>query len=304
MSKNNTSKTAFNPVILRGLKAKHFQLTINEISNWETIRTYLYSRKTLTYLIACLEEAPTTGHKHIHVYIQFSSSILLKPNKLCNCHIERCKGTPQQNYNYIIKDGKILEEWGKLRKHGGKSIEEVKKMTKDERDMLPLHYYNIIQKINLEEEKMNINETYKDVTVIYIFGESGSGKSLTASKIIKNYCNIYNLSGEYDAVKFNNGFWLGTHKGSKIALYDDFRPSDMKANEFINFIDYNKHILNIKGGNLINEYELIIITSIINPCDIYQNMKEEEKMQWIRRLKIYHAYNLKIKKLDNDLIGI
>ena len=54
-----------------------------------------------------------------------------------------CKGTPQQNVNYIMKDGNIIDEWGQLRNSGNYTIENVKKMEKKERDELPLIYYNL-----------------------------------------------------------------------------------------------------------------------------------------------------------------
>ena len=63
----------------------------------------------------------------------------------------------------------------------------------------------------------------------------------------------------------------------------------MKASEFINLIDYNKHIMNIKGSQVMNNYKLIIITSLIHPKKIYCNMTEEAREQWLRRIKIINT---------------
>ena len=60
----------------------------------------------------------------------------------------------------------------------------------------------------------------------------------------------------------------------------------MKPNDFIKFIDYNRHGLNIKGGSVMNNYELIIITSIFHPNKIYSGINEESKQQWLRRMEI------------------
>ena len=62
----------------------------------------------------------------------------------------------------------------------------------------------------------------------------------------------------------------------------------MKVKEFINFIDYNVHTMNIKGGHIKNNYHLIIITSINDPNTIYSNCidNEETSKQWLRRLTI------------------
>lgn len=55
------------------------------------------------------------------------------------------------------------------------------------------------------------------------------------------------LSGDFDEVSYENKFWIGVHDNTDIALYDDFRDTDMKPNKFIKFIDYNKHVMNVKG---------------------------------------------------------
>ena len=103
-------------------------------------------------------------------------------------------------------------------------------------------------------------------------------------------------------VKYENGFWLGVGS-AKIALYDDFRDSHLKASEFINFIDYNKHLLNIKGGSKMNDYNLIIITSVQPLHELYKNMSDEPKKQWIRRINNIELndYNI-VEDIDIDAI--
>ena len=59
----------------------------------------------------------------------------------------------------------------------------------------------------------------------------------------------------------------------------------MKPTELINFIDYNRHIMNVKGGSIRNNYKEIYITSLQNPEEIYKNIPEETKKQWLRRIK-------------------
>lgn len=62
----------------------------------------------------------------------------------------------------------------------------------------------------------------------------------------------------------------------------------MKPSEFINFIDYNKHQLNVKGSYKLNNYEFIIITSVQSPEEIYKNIEGEPRTQWLRRMKRIH----------------
>ena len=275
-------------------RARHFQLTVNNLETYPKIKNYLMGLKNINYLISCKEIAPTTQKEHIHIYIQFTNPFKLNPKKVYNCHIETCKGTPQQNVDYIMKDGNIIDEWGQLRNSGNYTIENVKKMEKKEREELPLIYYNIVKKINEEEaNQLTLEEFEKKVKVIYIYGESGVGKTQKAKELIKEYFNENNVN-TFNLVKYENNFWMGVSEQSEVCLYDDFRDSHMKPSEFINFIDYNTHPMNIKGGCIKNKYKLIIITSVQNPDNLWKNVQEkdeEPKKQWLRRMKIIHLDN-------------
>lgn len=271
-------------------KARSFQITLNQIQFYNDIKDYLTNLKTFSYLISCKEYAPTTNKEHIHIYIHFNHSIKLSIKKLKGAHLEKCKGTPEQNINYIIKDGNILDEIG-TKPHQGKknfNYEEINNLTNQ--DILNNEDLNLIQKktlLNIKKDISNkpikLNDYHKNIKVYYIYGPSGSGKTLKAIDIIKE--NNYE---EFDEIKYSNGFYIGASGLSKVCLYDEFRASHMNISEFINFIDYNKHNMNIKGGFIKNNYELIIITSIQNPNNIYNNVidNEETREQILRRINI------------------
>lgn len=263
-------------------KARDWQLTLNEVDKYNDLKGYLTGLKSNNYYIACKEIAPTTGHEHIHIYVQFTNSISLSIKKTCGAHIEKCRGTPQQNVEYIKKDGNILDEIGTVRKSGCPSIADVKKMTHEERDELPIQYANVVRHLNEEsEESIDIDDIHKEVKVYYIYGESGVGKSKRAYELAKElgFTKIHQ-------VKHESTFWHGLGHGMGCAIYDDFRDSHMKASEFINFIDYNVHPMNKKGGSVLNRFDTIIITSVQDPVKIYSNMDDEPRKQWMRRIKV------------------
>lgn len=268
---------------LGNTKARRFQLTLNEVSQYENLKDYLTNLKSMTYMISCKEIAPTTGHEHIHTFICFSTPIKLSLKKTCGAHIEYCKGTVQQNIDYVKKDGTILDEIGEPpnERGGSHTVGELKKI--DDPNELDWKEYRTWKEIRSEIScDINIRDWYKpDVKVTYIWGDSGVGKS----KYAMERC----LEEGYDTVnivKHAGEFWHGIGT-AKCAIYDDFRPSDMKPAEFINFIDYNKHLLNIKGGSKPNEYTRIFITSVIPPEDLYQGLNSEEpRKQWLRRMEI------------------
>lgn len=253
-----------------------FQITSNEEDKFGDQLNYLRSLSP-NYLVACREKAPSTGHVHMHAFAQFKTPHALSLKKLLGAHIEKCFGSPEQNEAYIKKDGDIIAEEGKLRRNFNWSIKGIKEMKKEEREELPPQLYNIVQKINMEEEADTTpQELYKEMEVYWYWGESGAGKTRRAMKEIGDR--------KFNMVKYENGFWHGIGNAD-IALYDDFRDSHMKPTELINFIDYYKHPLNIKGGGKKNGYHTIYITSIQDPEKIYQNIPEEYKKQWIRRIK-------------------
>ncbi len=266
-------------------KARSFLFTLNDIEKYDSLKTLLTSLKSMDYFLSSLEEAPTTGHKHIHIYAHFNNTYKLNQKIIkIGAHIDICKGTPQQNIKYVKKDGNILDEIGEPPQQGGLRVKDLKELENpDELDWKVYHTWKKIHEENAND--LDIDDFYKNVEVYYIYGPSGSGKTLKAIQIIRE--NKEKYGSKFNRLKFENNFWIGIGTDSKIALYDDFRDSHMKPSEFINFIDYNKQIMNIKGGSKSNNYELIIITSVQSPYDIYKNMSDQEpRKQWLRRMKI------------------
>lgn len=288
----NTNKHCVN------LRSRSFQFTINEIEKYNELIEIIKKLKSCDYYISCLEEAPTTGHKHIHLYTHFSNAYKINKKILdLGVHIEICKGSPQQNIDYIEKDGNILDEWGKRPKQGMRTVGELKKITNP--DDLNWNEYNTWSKIHTTiSNDIDIDDLHKEVKIYYIFGPSGIGKTEKSKQIVRDNKNKYGT--KVNMVKYENGFWNGIGN-SKIAIYDEFRDSSMKPSEFINFIDYNKHPLNIKGGSIINNYELIIITSVQNPEYIYSNVGNEPRKQWLRRMEII---DMRPKDIENNDIDI
>ena len=262
-------------------KARNFQLTLNEVDNWDDLLGYLHTL-ACNYLLAGLERAPTTGHKHIHCYIQFPTPRALSMKKLCGAHIEVCKGSPEQNIKYIKKpDTEIIAEEGAPRLNYVPTIKEAKEMDSEKLEGLNLNLYNVAMKIEAEKKKaISPADYYKKVEVYWIWGESGAGKTRYAiDDMLKKGIEKFN------EVKMVGEFWHGVQEDCQVALYDDWRDNHMKPTELINFIDYNRHIMNVKGGSVRNNYQTIYITSLQSPEQIYTKVPEETQKQWLRRIK-------------------
>lgn len=262
--------------------SKNFQLTLNTPDEqWNSVYAYLAGLHP-NYLVACKEKAPSTGHEHIHIYVQFPNIRRLSLKKLKGAHVEKCKGSPEQNEAYIKKDGDVIKEEGEIRRNFKiPTVQQVKKMSKEEIESLPVNLYKCVKNIREEDAKnISIKDYHKEVKVYWLYGASGLGKTRKAIKIIEELGYK-----EFNEVKFDGSFWHGVTEDNPVAVYDDFRDTHMKPSELINFIDYNKHVLNVKNGSLRNNYNVIIITSIQNPEEIYERCPEEYKKQWLRRIK-------------------
>lgn len=289
------------------LRARHFLITVqkSQFLSLNIINKYLKHFKSWNYILICHHDGPS--EEHYHIYVQYNNPVNLDSRYIYDCHIEKCFGTAQQCIDYCKGlDDKhqaaeinctVISECGEPRLTGNpNTIKAMKEMTDDELDELNPMYFKTVQTIKLERlTRIKASDWHKKVKVIYITGPSGSGKSFKAYEEV--LCNHYD---EFDEVFKAGEFWHGVKSDGKVCIYDDFRPSDMKPNDFIKFIDYNKHGLNIKGGSVMNNYELIIITSIFHPKKIYSGIPEETRTQWLRRIEIIDLTPTFVKANFND----
>lgn len=278
-------------------KARKFYLTF-----WHEVD--IIEHQGLVYGCQCFDKCTEEhgGKFHGHAFLYFNNPIRFSTIKKWygnDCHNEK----PMSNsecINYIMnpehehgatKYNRI--EIGEPPNDNGMHFNAKKALEMKDSEVLDLHPRDAAMVLNLKDkfkcDDIDIADIPKTVKVYYIYGPSGTGKTTKAFEILKNHG-----AGKISMGKFDGHFWAGikNHK-TKLLLIDDFRDSQMSAAEFINLIDYNKHTMRILNGNEINDYEVIVITSIQNPKHIYPNMRDKEpKIQWLRRMEII--------KIDNN----
>lgn len=282
MTSQTPNNTNNNGVCFR---SRAFLFTLNEVDKYEDFKECFLKLKSMDYFLASKEIAPSTGHEHIHIYIHFESNYKLSKKILSfGAHIDIQKyGSPNQIIKYVKKDGDILDEIGKEPHQGFHTVKDLQNIENPED--LKWNEFNIWSKIKNAPKKIKKGEWHKNIKVYWICGPSGIGKSNYAEEIFEK-----SDFEEMEEIKYSNGFYNGVVDGKGLCIYDDFRDSHMSASEFINFIDYRVHNMNVKGGNIKNNYEIIIITSIQKPDQIYRNCTEEFKEQWLRRIEIIDLY--------------
>lgn len=276
-----------------------FHLIINPkaLEFYKDILEYVQGLKYFQYLKVV--EHIGQQEKHYHMVLQLSKSMpKLSVRKLRGAHIKPKEfGSTQALIDYIdckdekhIKDGVtavLIDEIGEYKPQGGYSIKALKEIDNED-DLTDYRMYNIWKKLK-QNKKRKVSEYRKSVKVYWIQGPSGIGKTNKAMEIAQEFEDQNDWYTDF--IKYENGFYLGVSDESKIAIYDDFRDSHMKPSEFINLIDYNKHWLNIKGNSVLNDYNLIIITSVQRLSKIYRKMLDDEpKKQWERRIEVIDLY--------------
>lgn len=265
-------------------KARAYQLTLNDVSKINELKENIMSYKSLRYLmIGAIEKAPSTGHEHVHIYAYFKTPLKLSIKKCCGAHIEPTKGTFNDNFEYLTKDGPLTFEWGEKPHQGLKTVKELRELNVDE---IPPQYYNIKMKLDQKKHDEEVffnmldeieNDNLKAPNIVYITGGTGKGKTYSAYKMaLKEF-----KKEEIGKITLKNDFFDIVNESAKCYVIEEFRPSQIKASDFLQLTDKYGYRCNIKGGFITLRPEKIIICSIIPPEQIY---KEEVNKQFMRRI--------------------
>lgn len=274
-------------------KARHFLFTQNDTSQFKKMVKAIKRHKTFRFGIACLEKAPKTGHLHIHLYCQFTSPTSLNNEALGFPHFNIPFGTPCDCVSYIQKlkkpwlRGKIIWKEGRPLLRLLLTVQDAIDLPEEDVTTLPIGLYRLVKEVKSDYSTIvRASELRKDVEIFYFWGESGSLKSSYAidliSKEMGDFC---------ETIKYVNGYWIGCKGKSDVAFFDEFRSATMPAAEFINLIDYNAQLLNIKRDHIRNRYKKIVITSAEDPARLYEDEKAfENRIQWLRRMHVVHFW--------------
>lgn len=276
---------------------RNFLLTCNPVSleYYTDIKEYLCGLRGMQYYL-CTEHHGQ-AQQHYHIFVQYQNTKKLVFERLHGCHVEKCFGSAQKNIAYCKCEDEghrraevtatVIDEEGTPRLKGGNyTVGYLKELSDD--DELPAVFYNTWKKVKRDNQVVRAKDYRKNIKVYWIQGPSGVGKTNKAIDLATEFEEVHDCGTDF--IKFVNGFYLGTTTNSRVAIYDDFRDNHMSASEFINLIDYNKHWMNIKGDSVLNNYNLIIITSVQKFSRIFRNVDDEPRAQWERRVEVIDMF--------------
>lgn len=294
-------------------QARAWQLTLNNPLTYgmthDEIKKILNAIPSKIYWCLC-DEIGEQGTPHTHVYLKTRNPLkfMTLKNKFPSAHLEKAQGTPQENRDYIKKEGKwantekketnlpeTFEEWGEVPKgHKGKrtDLSILFDMIEDglsnaeilRQNPNYMKYFNIIERTRqaLIEEAF---QEWRDIECIYVYGETNTNKTRTYMEKYgyKNVCRITNYSG--------NAVW-DSYKGQDVVIFEEYR-SQLMISELLTWLEgYPNSSMRARYTDKVACYTKVILISNIPLEEQYPNVQKESPETWrafLRRIqRVYH----------------
>lgn len=293
--------------------SRKWQLTFNNPAEhgWthDRIREVLRTFPTMCYWCMADEIGANEKTPHTHLYINLAPSncrFSTLKSKFPTAHIEKVKGTSQENRDYIQKEGKwkdtekgttsipgTFEEFGECPvEQQGKSREAdiILDLLKDGANNLEVieacpSAMKIIDKVERTRSILRDAQyatTWRDLEVTYIFGKTGAGK--TRSVMDKyGYINCYRVTD------YKHPF--DTYDGQDVIIFEEFRGG-LKHGDMLNYLDGYPLLLPCRYFNRQACYTKVFIITNIPPDKQYQNIDPESQNAFFRRIHNVMEYTV------------
>ena len=292
-------------------QSRRFLLTINNPQdkgiNFDTIQETINNLKSTEYYCMA-SEVGESGTPHIHIFIVFGAPVRFSTikNKFPTAHIDRCKGTAQENRDYVGKLGKWRDtakaetvtgdfcEWGTIpedrqgeRKDLALMYEMIKQGASDldifEENPAYIRFVSHIEKVRqaLSREKKQTAE--RDVKVIYMYGCDVA----TRLRYIYDrfgYDKVYRVV-DYDKHPFDG------YNCEDIVVFDFFEggfPITQMNGMFMLGLPLE---LSCRYNNKMACYTTLVISADVSPVEIYIDVKVKEQRAFYSNLSEILYFN-------------
>lgn len=292
-------------------RARKWQITINNPSDYgfthDAIRECVLKLKSVVYW--CMsDEIGASGTYHTHVFLAASNAIRFSTlkNLFNEAHFEICRGTSQENRDYIRKEGKYadtdkaetsvadtFEEYGELpEEHQGarsdmSSLYDLIKDGKTDFEIIEENPRFISQLDRIEAVRQIVRyeqfkNQFRNLTVTYIYGETGSGKTRSVMEKY-GYSNVYRVT-DYDHP-------FDGYKGQDVIVFEEFRSS-LKIQDMLNYLDGYPVELPCRFNNKYACFNKAFLVTNIPLSAQYSGIQDESKETWKAFLRrIHHVFH-------------
>ena len=287
---------------------RKYQLTVNNPLEHgfthEVIKTTLAGFENCVYW--CIsDEIAESGTPHTHVYIVFQSPVMFSTlhTRFYGAHIEPARGSNQENRDYILKEGKWVDD----EKHetsiadtfeeSGELPEENTKRQTDSETILAMieagsSNADIIREFptamnrlqHIEKTRQTLLEEkyrreFRKLYVEYIWGKTGVGKT---RRIMEKhgYDKVYRVT--------NYAHPFDEYKGESVILFDEFRSS-LPISDMLKYLDGYPLMLPCRFNDRVACYAEVYVISNIPMEKQYSNIQLTESetwSAWLRRFDI------------------
>lgn len=275
-------------------QSRKWLLTFNNPEKYDmghdNIRAALSVIKDVTYWCMCDEVGEQgTYHTHLFIYRRNTMRFSMIKNRFPTAHIDYCRGTCQENRDYVRKEGKhkdtdkeqtnlpdTFEEFGEcsVEKQGERSdLNQLYGMIKDgmtnfqileERPgfMTRMNDIDLCRQIIREEEFKN---KFRELQVEYWYGKPGVGKSSTIMKTY-GFPNVYRIT--------SYRYPFDGYHGQDVIVFEDFHDS-LKIHDMLGYLDGYPLELPCRYHNKIACYTKVFITSNVAFEEQYRGIFRE-----------------------------
>ena len=293
----------------KDLQARKYTMVVNNPAeknlSHKKIEEILLGFKSIVYFCMADEIGAAEHTPHTHIYAAFSSAVRFSTMKRAfpTAHIEKALGTSAENRAYIQKSGKWATsskaetsiegsfcEYGELpQERAGNRRDlfdlyaQIKSGASDyeilESNASYLRHINLMDKVRQAITKEDVKNRFRDLNVVYIFGDSNSGKTKS----------VYDLHG-YDAVyRVTNYTGRGSFDGyaNQQVLCLDSYASGFPIRDLLTYLDGYPLELPCRYANKWAAYDTVYILSTSPLSDQYRDEQFSDPAVWrafLRRL--------------------
>lgn len=260
------------------------------------------------------DEVGKEGTPHCHIFACWNSAMRFQSlkNKFPTAHLDpkSNKSTFEECRNYVFKEGKwegtekeetnIKEshyEFGELPENNqGKrtDLEDLYDMIKEGKSNFQIfeenpNFITMIDKIDrirttIQEE--SIRTKWRDVSVTYIWGQTGTGKT-------RYVMEKYGYDKVYRVTDYQHPF--DGYQGEDVILFEEFRSS-LRVEDMLKYLDGYPVQLSCRYANKQALFTKVYICTNIDLRDQYPNIQENEEETWNAFLRRVHT----VMRMDKE----
>lgn len=291
-----------------GQKSKGWAWTLNNpIMSGEALLAMLQRDVRVKYCVFQLEQGEQ-GTRHFQGYCFMKDpvrmSVVLSLFGDSWPHLEKAKGTPEQNRVYCTKEGRLGGPWsfGECPMNGKRS--DLKRLAekvmtgvtlKEIARAEPFEFAKYANGLRALSRYAEPPEMFREVEVRLYVGATGAGKTYAALA----QCGY----PQQDIYVKGTDQWFDNYVGQPCVVLDDFAgsASKMPLAETLRLLDRYRYQVQVKGGFEWFKPRLVIVTSNLHPRLWYDWSKREAQYKALQRR--FHRVTLFREPCSEDMQG-